>query len=786
MRKVFVFLISLLFLHQTLSAYSSYDEMRIGRIEIVAHNVPEGVVFDPAAPLARLQSKKGNLFSQTEFDCDLKMLALEYDQVEPTLSVTSEGLLIRLDLWLKPTIRSITFCGNAHVTLKKLNKELGIKAGCCFERQEFITAFNKLKALYIRKGFFESQLSFDVLPTSTGSCVDIQITIDEGRAGRIKKILFYGFDPCEEEEILERMATKTHNFCLSWYTGRGCYHPDMIEHDRLLILNYLQNCGYADAQVSLCIEEADCGGRIILVISANRGECYSIGKISLTGNCFLSRELLWDQFCFGRGSVYSPDDLRETSKNIRDLYGSYGYIDATVDIQLLLRPCTTTYDVVMTLSEGEQFNVGMIRVFGNLCTDPRLVLHENLLCPGEVFDIRKLQGTEGRLLNTGYFSSVNVYAVKSECLGDNYRDVYIEVEETDTGNVSLFFGLSKLEDIFGGIDLTERNFNLAGVTRLLFDGPSALRGSGEFFHAKASIGNRETSYLLQWTKPYFLDTPWILGVDLEKTDNRTLSRGYEVKTYGGNVHGTYICNEYVKYNPYYRARHTRTVVVDNKNPALNAEKNVSGLISAMGVTWVYDSTDSPRRPTCGLRSRLIGEVAGVGGNFEFMKGAYLNTFYYPVCKKGVFKMRGELQFLHTYGGTDFATLPLSERFFVGGETTVRGYRNFIIGPVYGNNEPKGGVSYYLFSEEFQYNLLQTPCVDGFIFLDAGYVSDSEFTLGRPSASAGFGIRFELMRNTPIMVGMGFPFHPKEIRTINGVPQEIDVTQRFFFSMGGCF
>ncbi len=57
-------------------------------------------------------------------------------------------------------------------------------------------------------------------------------------------------------------------------------------------------------------------------------------------------------------------------------------------------------------------------------------------------------------------------------------------------------------------------------------------------------------------KTLLFDTPWILGIDVEKSNNRALSRAYTIKTYGGNVHTTYLWNEYVKYDIHYRARHS--------------------------------------------------------------------------------------------------------------------------------------------------------------------------------------------------------------------------------------
>lgn len=763
-----------------------YESMRIAKIDLIPENLPQGSTFSPNTIRSTMRSKVGSFFSQMEFDNDLKTLAEEYDQVSPEIEVINNEIYITLHIWFKPIIREIRFSGNEQIKTKKLLKTLDIEEGSLFEREEFIKAFNKLKVLYVKKGYFEAELSFDLVPTSDHSEVDVVITINEGRAGKIKKICFNGLTPAEESLVLEEILSKPYNLFLSWYTGKGIYHPDMIDHDRMQIINFFQNMGFADALVSICIEEIPNSNRINLVISIDKGMCYQIGNITMTGNTLFPSEEIYGKFLFGCGSPYSPEKIRNTVKAINDFYGCAGYIDTSVDVQFYLRDDYPIYDLAIVIDEGLQYYVGLIKVFGNNCTHTRVILHECLLCPGEVFDNRKLEGTEARLANTGFFECVNVYAVRSQiedpCGVRLYRDVYIEVEETDTGNLGLFAGFSSLDRIFGGVEITERNFNLAGITQVFKKGPGALRGAGEFAHAKINIGDKQTAYMVQWTKPYFLDTPWILGIDLEKSNNRALSNAYEIKTYGGNIHGTYILNAFLKYDLYYRARHTSVSADDENNIALQEAAKQTGFISAIGNSLIYDSTDSPRRPTCGFRSRLGYELAGIGGNYQYMRFTYFNTFYYPFSRRGTLKMRGDLQFIKTYGRTTPNSLPLSERLFLGGETTVRGYKNFIIGPKFANNEPAGGVSSLLVSEEYQYNLLRVPCLDAFIFVDAGYVSLSEFTIGRLAASTGFGIRIEVMRNMPIMLGFGWPIHP--MQRVNG--EKVNNAQHFFFAMGGNF
>lgn len=761
-------------------------EMKVSRIEILPQNLPPDYSFNANAILATLQTKVGNRFSQTEFDSDLKNLSKEYDRIEPIVTKRDDSLFISLKLWLKPKIRSIQFQGNCKVDTSTLEGEIEIKKGETFERDKFVAGFNKVKTLYLKKGYFEAELSYNLQETLNGE-IDIFVCINEGKAGYILKVLFEGLDPCEEDDIYDLMLTKKYFFFLSWYNGRGIYHPEMIEHDKTIILNYLQNKGYADATVEIKTRETSARNRVVLMVCVDKGPYYSIGNVTFTGNTIFCNDTIIPLVQLGPGSPYSPECIRNTISSIRDKYGNCGYIDASVDVELNLHEDSPCYDIALTIDEGRQYHVGMIHVFGNRCTETRVILNESLLCPGDVFDTRKIQGTERRICNTGFFKRTNVYAVKNSRDDDDYRDVFIEVEEQDTGNVGLFCGFNSLQNIFGGVELTERNFNAFGLPQVLNKGPCALRGAGEYFHVKADLGKRQTAYILQWTVPYVLDKPWILGFDLEKNNNRMVSRGYEIKTYGGDVHATYLQNDYLKYDYYYRARHTDVSNSHHHQPVLDREAELTGFISAVGATMIYDSSDSPRRPTNGFRSRLMYEIAGLGGNFDFMKFGYANTYYYPLTKHGVLKFRGDINFTHAYGQTDTLGIPLSERYFLGGDCTVRGYKPFIIGPKYRGNQPRGGVSSYLLSEEYQHSLLDCPCIDGFIFVDAGYVSLSEFTVGRPAASVGFGIRAELMRNLPATIGVGFPIHPYEKhKRPDGSTFYINNAQRFFFSFGGQF
>lgn len=417
-----------------------YEDQKIEKIDVLVQGPSEG--FDPNIILSRIKTRQGDFFSQADFDNDLKTLAQDYDRIEPIFEMSDGKIYITLKIWPKPTIRTITWCGNEKVKTKRLQQELKIPCFSIFDRRAFNQAFHKLKAYYVKKGYFEAELTYDVNLDPVTNEVDICINIIEGRAGRIKDIKFVNFTSREQEDICEQMVTKKYNLFLSWLNNEGTYNEEAMQHDQFNIINYLHNEGYADSTVDIQVCEAQQNNRIIIVITAYKGSIYRVGNISISGNTLFCDEDIMKQFTFCKDGVYSPEKVRETIDNITNLYGRRGYIDATVDHEPCLSECEDCiYNVNFTIEEGEQFRVGMIKVFGNCQTQTKVILHETLVIPGEVFNIEKLKRTEERLTNVGYFSHVNVYAVKSEgpcSLGDNYRDVHIEVEETSTGHFGAF------------------------------------------------------------------------------------------------------------------------------------------------------------------------------------------------------------------------------------------------------------------------------------------------------------------------------------------------------------
>ena len=769
-------------MHSLVAASQSvevFEERKVAQIHIQAENLAPNASFDQKVVLSRLKTKVGDPFSQMTFDNDLKTLSNEYDRVEPIIQVNNGEVYITLKVWPRPIIRTIKWSGNTYIKTKALQKELGIKPSSVFNRQGFNKAFNKVKEFYVKKGYFESQLQYTIVPDSKTNEVDIFIDVREGRSGKIDNIIFKGFTSKERSELLGMVYTKKYNLLTSWFTGTGTYREEALEQDRLTIVNYLQNNGYADAKVDILVRESKTEGKIILEIVAERGPIFHFGKISFKGNTLFTDQQVDAVFSARPGEVYSPEKLRQSMQSIKDLYGRKGHIDAEVQYETQLVGNEPIYNVYYSIEEGSQYKIGMVRVFGNIQTEAHVILRESLLVPGETFDSAKLKATQIRLENMGYFKSVNVYAVRTQddlLLGENYRDVYIEVEETTTGNVSLFFGFSSADSVFGGLDLSESNFNYKGIPRIFKDGLSSLRGGGEYAHARANIGAKQRTYTISWLTPYFRDTLWRVGFDVSQSNSNLISKDYDIETIGFSLYASYPLNHYWTFGTKYRFRNSQIHVPKNSSAEEREQGSHEGVISGVGSSLSFDSTDSAVKPHNGFRSSLEAEIVGVWGDYNYLRFGYLNSYYAQLWSRGIMKYRWDLRFIDpifkTHSPDD---IPLSERFFIGGLNSVRGYKDFDLGSHFKKTgDPEGGISTTVLSVEYLQELF--PFMDAFVFADAGSISMDRFHFSTFRLSTGFGARLELINRMPVILGMGFPVNKQEGTEV----------RKFFFSMGGQF
>ena len=222
-------ILCVLFLALTQTLFAQNSTLRVGTVEIIIKKETLNQSIDKQSIAKRLKTKPGVIFSQLDFDEDLKLLVDEFDNVEPILTFKGKEVNIILEIYPKLYIRNINFCGNNTVPTSDLRDELDIATGIPLDRYAFNEAFHKLRTFYIKNGYFEADLSYSIIEDTCTNQVDIQISIKEGPSGKIRAICVEGVDECEERQVLNPMVTKEYcfftvsNYCLIFFVLISLY-----------------------------------------------------------------------------------------------------------------------------------------------------------------------------------------------------------------------------------------------------------------------------------------------------------------------------------------------------------------------------------------------------------------------------------------------------------------------------------------------------------------------------------------------------------------------------------
>ena len=815
MKKALLTLLLTFCMHLTANPtmYDSFEKAPVQQITVTITNSSPSNQDAKAKVLTQMHLKEGDRFSQTEFDDDLHTLSQKYQIVEPKITKHDGKLYIHLNVTLRPTIVKFTVNDTVYSSKKILDKG-ELVAPMEYNRADFYKSIIEIRDFLIKRGYFKADVTYKVEETpGTGEAI-AHIYVNAGPLGHIDDIVLSGFTKKEESMVYGMIKSSKFNILTNWLTGSGVIKDVHRDNDQQIITRYIQNEGYIDAKVHIDLVESK-KDKLSLKITLERGDLYHIGNIEFKGNTLETTASLEKALLIKNGDIFSSDKVNFTQEEIKNLYTKKGFLDTSVNYDLVPES-DHKYTIVYNIEESDKYKVGLIVVSGNTRTNNNIIYQRTDMTPGEIFDSSKMKSTQQKLQATGYFKNVSVYAIKSDHLDspDNqYRDVRIEVEENRTGSFHISAGANSTVNVFGEISVTENNFNLEGLTRVWSDGVDGLRGGGQYLDIKGMAAAKELSASITWINPYINDSLWRLGIDVQVKKDSTVSTNYDLYSAGGGISGMYPINSYFSGGVKWRIKDSlisvlNVGVVDQGSTKTKTEEEIkadqlkavqdslnlieqernSGIISGGALVFGYNSTDNPFIPHRGLKSNFEAEFAGLVRNitnlrdFPFLKFSYLNSFYYPLWHNATFKIRGDIKYIKPLMDGQPNDLPLTEKFFLGGVGTLRGYAPKQVGPYFTPNNPTGGILSELFSVEILQKIIQP--LDVFAFFDTGCINDTVNIFDKFYSSVGVGVRLHIGQQLPFILGYGYPINPDGI-TLPGSTVNPQI-QNIFFSMSGQF
>lgn len=702
---------------------------------------------------AQLEVQPGKDFDARAIARDIRRL---YDQgffshIQADAQPTGDGAVVTYQVEEKRVIDQIRIIGNDKMRERRIKGVLQMHEGQSFIAEAFDEERKAILKLYEGKGFANTRV--DITAEKIGpSRVRVVYNIQEGRKAKVKHIDIEGNEVLSDGEIKKIMKTKK----ARWFLG-GKFDEAKFEADLKGVLDEYGNHGRLEADIAKTdMTYSPNGKKMSLTIHVNEGPEYKVKTLGVAKNEVLDTDEITKDFKSKEGEVHNKGQINSEAEALSKKYQEDGYVNARVTPQVTLDKENKTTTVVQNVQEGDLKYIRKVNVAGNETTKDEVVRRDVKLAPGERFDGTEMKNSQRRLDGTGYFTKVN-FSLTDITDDDRFTDLNVDVTEDKAGAFNFGAGFSSEEGLGGFGELHLNNFDIAN--------PWKFRGGGQDFRLKANLGTKHSSYVLSWTDPEFLGYPLSFGVDLfDDSFDVTGGQDYTQNDAGAQLRFGKVLSEYNSVRMTLRGE-----TINNKNfpfvlnPTLRQQEGSSTTYS---TSWTFERNhlDNFRDPTNGGKHNFTLTVAGLGDN-QFVKFEHDSSWFRPLSdtKKWIISWRTREGYALPYGGD--SDLRFEHRFYAGGTTTVRGYKNRDIGPKereniwFGKRFNTGGEMRYVSNLELEWKT--SDLVRLYAFFDAGGVwgEPSDFDIADIRTSVGLGFGFNVPRLGPVRIDYGYRLNP---------------------------
>lgn len=644
----------------------------------------------------------------------------------------NQGIL-RVNVVENPIINRIAFEGNRRLKDDTLSAELQLRPRVVYTRTKVQADVQRILELYRRSGRFAATVEPKVIQLDQNR-VDLAFEIDEGDATGIRKINFVGNKAFDDGELSEVIRT-TESAWWKILTADDNYDPDRVTFDRELLRRYYLSAGYADFQVLSSVAELTPDrSDFFITFTVSEGQRYQFGEINVVSQIDkIDPETLMPLIDIESGEWYNANLVDDAVDALTDSVGDQGYAFIDIRPSVQRNRETGTIDITFNISEGPKVYVERINVVGNVRTLDEVIRREFRLVEGDAFSSSRMQRSKQRIENLNFFKSVDVKTLPGN--SPDQTVIEVDVEEKSTGEFSIGAGYGTDNGVFGQLGVRERN----------------LLGKGQDLRLGFTLGSTDQQIDLSFTEPYFLDREVAAGFDLyrREKDNQDESSYSEEQT-GGRLRAGFRYSEELSHSFRYTLEQNKYSDINRTSASrlLLAEEN-EFIESAIGHTLSYDKRDSAISPTEGYFARLSNDLAGVGGDEQYLRTRVEGGYYYPLDREHewVVSTRGSTGYI--FGFDDDTRI--SQRFMVGG-SNLRGFEAAGVGPRdIKTGDALGAKLYYTGTVQldFPLGLPSEFALTGRVFSDFGSGQDVDgarpgeiHNEGSLRSSVGFGVGWE--------------------------------------------
>lgn len=712
------------------------------------------------------------------------------DDIRVEATPAEGGAALTISLVERPVLVGIEYQGMKRVSRndiadKIIKDRIRVREGDPLSRGELFRLKAAVEEVYREKGYRLAEASFTIEEVSLGDR-RVYFTIDEGDKVRIAEIDFEGNTVYGDRRLQLTMRKTKEAGLLSRILKKDVFNPATFEEDLDKVRDLYRKIGYknvllGEPQIDIrptrpnaaTLEEQR--RRLFITVPVEEGDRWKLGDISIEGNDKYPDQLLLPQFEKPRGGWLRSKVIDDGVEAINEIYNNTGHLFARVTPELRERRDEQVADLIVHVDEGDQYKVGRIEFQGNTKTRDKVIRRNMGVQEGRLLNAGALRNSLLRIRQLEFFKVDEEDPVEFD-FDNEAKEVNLDIKGEEGDRTELLFGggFSELDGLFGQFQFKTRNF----------------LGRGETLAASLQSGRRQDVFDISYFIPYFLDRPQNVGIQAFKRrlDYNLLGsqRIFQDSTGGTLTYGRNLGlfrNVSISFSSFDTTDRRSFLLFDGTF----AEQQFDRGVNSVRLSYGYDRRDSRLQPTTGMRYTGSVDYAGgvLGGSTYYWRPRATFSLYKPLTQ-GSFKSVGainvEAAYIEPFGGRELFFL---DRFYLGGETSVRGF-NFRSIWVRDENDvtqvdesgfPLGG------DRSLQVNAEFIVLVGGpfrlIAFADAGKVWGEEQSLDFTGFRTSAGV--EMQVNVPLF---GAPL--RFIYATNLDPLPDDRFETFQFSVGPSF
>jgi outer membrane protein insertion porin family len=678
-------------------------------------------------------------------------------------------------------------------------------------RDLLVAGDRNLRDYFQNKGYFDVQVDFNSENTAH-DLENITYTVSLGDKHRVISVDVKGNKYFTTEQIRERMYLQPKG----WIRLRhGRYSKSFADRDEDAIEALYRDNGFHDCKVTAEVIDDYKGkkGDVAITMQVNEGGQYRVAALQVNGITISTKNAILARITSQAGQPYSETSVAMDRDYILESYQSIGYPSVAFDYKAVPGPGPLEMSLVYTVTEGRPQYVRDLLFSGMHTTRKRLVNPVVTLKAGDPLSWTEMGRMQRRLYNLGAFDKVDMAIQNPD--GDT-EEKYVEFHVTEGHLYSMAIGVgAEIAKIGASATSSADPTGTTGFApRFVLElGRLNLWGLGHSITFKGRYSTLDRRVSLTYLAPRFHNVEGRnITVDGLYDNMRDVLTFTAVRLQGG----VQVSQRWSKATHFLFRYQWTNNRVDNLfiNKLLIPLYSAPSRVGLFGANLVQDRRDDPSDAHRGIYNSLDIGIAKTqfGGTVNFLRFLGRNSYYKTLGHTQMVLASntefGVIRPFNTGGIPTTVYVPLPERFFAGGQDTIRAFPMNQAGPRdLETGFPLGGDAIFFHSTELRFPFIGDN-IQGVIFHDMGNVftsigaisfryhqkglTDFDYMVHAP----GFGIRYKTPLG-PLRVDFAYALNPPTFRGLKGTYNQLlfggatptiqnSGRFQFFFSIGQAF